>query len=72
MGTLPAHVYATLYYAIHELNMPLRLQGCLALHKQYIDHGIGWLGPTPLWTKFQTWVNSYRSLRWYSLSPPKK
>jgi hypothetical protein len=65
MGTPPACMYATLYFAIHELNMPTHLQLCLAIYKRYIDDGIGiWIGPTALWTEFQSWVNSFGSLRW--------
>jgi hypothetical protein len=65
MGTPPACAYATLYYAIHELDMPPHLRRCLALYKRYIDDGIGiWIGPTNLWTEFQVWVNSFGSLRW--------
>jgi hypothetical protein len=58
-------MYATLYYAIHELNMPSHLQSCLAIYKRYIDDGIGiWTGPATHWTEFQSWVNSFGSLRW--------
>jgi hypothetical protein len=64
-GTPPACVYAMLYYTIHELEMPINLWLCLALYKWYIDDGIGiWIGPEQLWTKFQTWVNSFGSLHW--------
>jgi hypothetical protein len=63
MGTPPACVYATLYFAIHELAMPTHLQGCLALYKRYIDDGIGiWTGPESLWTEFQAWTNSFGTL----------
>jgi hypothetical protein len=65
MGTPPACVYATLYYAIHELNMPAALQACLAVYKRYIDDGIGiWIGSNSQWTTFQQWINSFGSLRW--------
>jgi hypothetical protein len=58
-------MYATLYYAIHELSMPIHLQRCLAVYKRYFDDGIGiWTGPTALWTEFRNWVNSFGSLRW--------
>jgi hypothetical protein len=65
MGTPPACMYATLYFAIHELAMPAHLQRCLALYKRYIDDGIGiWTGSDANWIEFQTWVNSFGSLRW--------
>jgi hypothetical protein len=65
MGTPPACVYATLYFAIHELAMPTHLQDCLTCYKRYIDGGIGiWTGPDLLWTEFQDWTNSFGSLRW--------
>jgi hypothetical protein len=45
--------------------MPTHLQLCLAIYKRYIDDGIGiWTGPTALWTKFQSWVNSFGLLHW--------
>jgi hypothetical protein len=65
MGTPPACMYATLYYAIHELAMPPHLQACLAIYKRYIDDGFGiWIGSKKHWTEFQSWVNSFGSLRW--------
>jgi hypothetical protein len=55
MGTPPACMYATLYFAIHELAMPAHLQRCLALYKRYIDDRIGiWTGSDANWIKFQT------------------
>jgi hypothetical protein len=65
MGTPPACVYATLYFAIHELAMPVALRACLAIYKRYIDDGIGiWIGTTLQWQEFQHWINSFGSLRW--------
>ncbi len=65
MGTPPACVYATLYFAIHELAMPTHLRKCLALYKRYIDDGIGiWIGPASLWVEFKTWINAFGTLRW--------
>ena len=65
MGTPPACVYATLYFAIHELAMPSALQDCLNVYKRYIDDGIGiWTGNDRQWQDFQTWINSFGSLRW--------
>jgi hypothetical protein len=65
MGTPPACVYATLYFAIHELAMPKALLACLAIYKRYIDDGIGiWTGTDAQWLEFQHWINSFGSLRW--------
>jgi hypothetical protein len=71
MGTPPAVVYATLYYAIHELSMPTRFCRCLALYKRYIDDGIGiWLSTDPqTWLDFKAWINSFGSLEWTFTEP---
>jgi hypothetical protein len=35
------------------------------MYKRYINDGIGiWIRPPQLWAEFQTWVNSFGSLRW--------
>jgi hypothetical protein len=72
MGTPPAMVYATLYFAIHELAMPNCLQRCLATYKRYIDDGIGiWLSTDPtLWAYFKDWINSFGALKWTFTEPP--
>jgi hypothetical protein len=65
MGTPPACMYATLYYAIHELQMPPHLQSYLAIYKRYINDGIDvWTGNSTHWIKFQSWVNSFGLLHW--------
>jgi hypothetical protein len=52
MGTLPAVVYATIYYEIHELSMADHFKPCLTLYKRYIDNGAGiWLSTDPtIWS----------------------
>jgi hypothetical protein len=70
MGTPPACVYATLYFAIHELAMPSALQACLAIYKRYIDDGIGiWIGTKKQWLDFKQWINSFGTLRWTFTEP---
>ncbi len=71
MGTPPAVVYATLYYAIHELSMPTCFKLCLALYKRYIDDGIGiWLSTNPTtWSDFKSWIGSFGTLRWTFTEP---
>jgi hypothetical protein len=74
MGTPPAVVYATLYYAIHELAMPECFQTCLALYKRYIDDGIGiWLSTDPaLWSAFKSWISNFGTLKWTFIEPSIK
>jgi hypothetical protein len=71
MGTPPAVVYATLYYAIHELAMPARFRLCLAIYKRYIDDGIGiWLSTDLLlWSEFKNWIGSFGTLKWTFTEP---
>jgi hypothetical protein len=71
MGTLPAVVYATLYYAIHKRAMPNRFKLCLVIYKQYIDNGIGiWLLADPtLWSEFKSWICSFGTLQWTFMEP---
>jgi hypothetical protein len=71
MGTPPAVVYAMLYYAIHELAMPISFKECLAIYKRYIDDGIGiWLSTDPtLWSKFKNWICSFGTLQWTFTEP---
>jgi hypothetical protein len=71
MGTPPAVVYATLYYAIHELAMPKCFKQCLTIYKRYIDDGIGiWLSTDlPLWSKFKNWICSFGTLQWTFTEP---
>jgi hypothetical protein len=72
MGTPPACVYATLYFAIHEISMPAALQACLVVYKRYIDDGIGiWIGSNADWLSFQKWINSFGTLRWTFTEPSR-
>jgi hypothetical protein len=71
MGTPPTVIYATLYYAIHELSMPASFKLCLALYKRYIDDGIGiWLSTDPTtWSDFKSWIGSFGTLCWTFTEP---
>ena len=69
MGTPPACMYATLYFAIHEIKI-IKLFPQLKIYGRYIDDGHGiW---TPVhgrdnkadWLKFKALVGSYGSLTW--------
>jgi hypothetical protein len=73
MGTPPACVYATIYFAIHKLSMPAAFQTCLILYKRYIDDGIDiWTGSNIQWLAFQKWINSFGTLCWTFTKPSRK
>ena len=70
MGTPPGCSYATLYYAIHELEFYNRFRAQLPFYKRYIDDGIAlWYShPDPavdaqLWNDFKN-VLPYGKLEW--------
>ena len=72
MGTPPAPMYATLYFAIHEYNViPKTI--CLPFYRRYIDDGFGiWDPPiafdesttTSHWNKFINDINNFGKLKW--------
>ena len=72
MGTPPAPMYATLYFAIHEYNViPSTI--CLPFYRRYIDDGFGiWDPPNSLndataklhWHKFVNDINEFGKLKW--------
>jgi hypothetical protein len=71
MGTPPAPMYATLYFAIHEERIIPLFVVELQLYRRFIDDGAGlWLSdPDPAvdnarWSAFQTAFSSYGKLKW--------
>jgi hypothetical protein len=71
MGTPPACMYTTLYFAIHELNLLTQFKISLAFYRRYIDDCLGiWLhDPNPEidainWTSFKDAIQTYGSLEW--------
>ena len=69
MGTPPACMYATLYYAIHEIKIIKKFPQ-LRLYGRYIDDGNGVWTPVPGrdndadWTRFRTIVGQFGTLTW--------
>lgn len=70
MGTPPAPCYATLYYAIHEINFIKRFPEIL-YYGRYIDDGIGiWVPKSTKdldlikWFNFQEAANMFGDLEW--------
>jgi hypothetical protein len=70
MGTPPACVYATLYYACHEAYILDRFSESLLYYKRYIDDILGlWAPPAHIdtaveWAAFKTEVNNFGTLTW--------
>ena len=71
MGTPPAPMYATLYFAIHEIDLLVNYTYPISYYCRYIDDGFGiWIpDPNPfidatLWQRFQQQFNDYGKLRW--------
>ena len=72
MGTPPAPMYATLYFAIHEAKVIPQFPE-LNLYRRYIDDGLGIWTPNPKnsqildlerWNSFQEQFNNYGTLSW--------
>jgi hypothetical protein len=69
MGTPPAPMYATLYFAIHEDRIIRRFPQ-LRLYRRYIDDGFGiWIpngtaSDTKVWTEFRNEFGIYGKLSW--------
>ena len=72
MGTPPAPMYATLYFAIHEYNV-IPDTVCLPFYRRYIDDGIGiWDPPITFddstieahWQQFVSDINHFGKLQW--------
>jgi len=70
MGTPPATMYATLYYAIHEMNsLCPRFESSLCLYKRYIDDIFGlWLIDEDPVKDEQNWLEFQRSLAYGKLT----
>ena len=69
MGTPPAPMYATLYFAIYEINTTV-LFPQLKYYGRYIDDVLAIWEPQPdtdnqqIWIQFQDQINSYGKLKW--------
>ena len=71
MGTPPAVMYATLFYAIHEKKIVPKYSANLALYKRYIDDIIGiWIPEEDkteddrLWSEFNEDLNNFHGIEW--------
>ncbi len=68
MGTPPAPMYATLYFAIHETEILPHFRDNLALYKHYIENIFGIWIPTPdgndeeQWQAFSQQINKFGKL----------
>lgn len=85
MGTPPAPMYATLYFAIHEEKVMNQYKHHLPIYQRYIDDGIGiWIDESnntsntintyqdaPSWISFKNAFNSFGQLNW-TFSPLKR
>ena len=71
MGTPPAVMYATLFFAIHEDKFLPKYKDRLPLYKRYIDDVVGVWIPHPdvatdarLWDEFKADLNNYHGVEW--------
>jgi hypothetical protein len=70
MGTPPAPMYATIYFAIHEATIISEFPEISTLYKRYIDDVLGVWIPDPTqndnqrWLEFQERMNTFGKLRW--------
>ena len=66
MGTSAAVMWATLYYAYHEVHTILPKYGdCLPYFKRFIDDIFGvWTGTAQQWSDFCTDIDNFGQLRW--------
>lgn len=78
MGICPAPPWATIYFALHEMDFLPRWTSRVPLWKRYIDDGIGiWLHHSDpvedkrLWNEFQADVNNFAGLDWDFVGPSK-
>ena len=75
MGTSAAVMWATLYFAYHEVHTILPKYGHLLLYfKRYIDDIFGiWIGNELEWSSFANDINNFGMLKWDidEISPSK-
>ncbi len=69
MGTPPAPMYATLYFAIHEAAVNPRFKDNLTFYQRYIDDILGiWIPSSDdddqRWEDFQREINKFGKLKW--------
>ena len=66
MGTSAAVMWATIYFAYHEVHTILPKYGHLLLYfKRYIDDIFGiWIGNKSEWTLFANDINNFGILKW--------
>eukprot|EP00956_Cyclotella_meneghiniana_P006518 scaffold8576_cov44-Cyclotella_meneghiniana.AAC.4 len=66
MGTSAAVMWATLYYAYHEVHTIISKYGhCLLYFKRFIDDIFGiWTGTAQEWSDFCNDIDNFGQLRW--------